>query len=279
VDGEDQLITAMGGGPVTSAFDVEVASGRIDSLTQGTAIADQDWAAENGVEVGDRVSVLFPSGQTRAFTLEGIFVPPEAGLLGGLIIPKDDYRSVGGATQDTLLYVSLDPGADPATALPAVETVTEENPLLQVLDQASIKEQNTQQINQLLYLIYGMLGLSIIIAALGVVNTMALSVLERTREIGLLRAVGLSRRQVRRMIRWEAILVAVTGAVVGVLVGLVAGISLREALSGDGIEVLVIPVATVIVIMLLAVLLGIIAAALPARRAARLDILAAIATE
>ncbi len=206
-------------------------------------------------------------------------MPTEAGLLGGLIIPKEDYRSVGGAAQDTLLYVTLDPEADPATALPAVEEVTDENPLLQVLDQASIKEQNTQQINQLLYLIYGMLGLSIIIAALGVVNTMALSVLERTREIGLLRAVGLSRRQVRRMIRWEAILVALTGAVVGVLVGLVAGISLREALAGDGIEVLVIPVATVIVIMVLAVLLGIFAAALPARRAARLDILAAIATE
>lgn len=279
VDGEDQLVTAMGGGPVTSAFDVTVGSGRIDSLTQGTAIADQDWADERSVAVGDRVSVLFPSGQTRSFTLDGIFEPTDAGLLSGLIIPKDDYRAVGGAAQDTLLYVSLSPDADPAAVLPAVEEVTAQNPLLQVLDQASIKEQNTSQINQLLYLIYGMLGLSIIIAALGVVNTMALSVLERTREIGLLRAVGLSRRQVRRMIRWEAVLVAVTGALVGVLVGLIAGISLRQALSGDGIEILVIPVATVIVIMVLAVLLGVLAAALPARRAARLDILAAIATE
>jgi putative ABC transport system permease protein len=279
VDGEDQFITAMGGGPVTSAFDVEVAAGRIDTLTQGTAIADQDWADQQGVSVGERVSVLFPSGQTRSFTLEGIFEPTDAGLLSGLIIPKEDYRSVGGAAQDTLLYVALNPDADPAVALPAVELVTDENPLLQVLDQASIKEQNTSQINQLLYLIYGMLGLSIIIAALGVVNTMALSVLERTREIGLLRAVGLSRRQVRRMIRWEAVLVALTGALVGVVVGLVAGISIRQALSGEGIEVLVIPVATVIVIMVLAVLLGVLAAALPARRAARLDILAAIATE
>lgn len=279
VDGEDQLITAMGGGPVTSAFDVTVASGSIDPLTQGTAIADQDWADGQGVSTGDRVSVLFPSGQTRSFTLEGIFEPTDAGLLSGLIIPKEDYRAVGGAAQDTLLYVSLTPEADPAATLPVVEEVTAQNPLLQVLDQASIKEQNTSQINQLLYLIYGMLGLSIIIAALGVVNTMALSVLERTREIGLLRAVGLSRRQVRRMIRWEAVLVAVTGSLVGVLVGLIAGISLRQSLSGDGIEILVIPVATVIVIMVLAVLLGVLAAALPARRAARLDILAAIATE
>jgi putative ABC transport system permease protein len=279
VDGEDQLITAMGGGPVSSVFDLTVTAGVVDQLPQGTAIADQDWATAAGASVGDRVTALFPSGQTRGFTLEGIFEPTDAGLLSGLVIPKDDYRSVGGAAQDTLLYVTLDPGADPATALPAVQTVTDENPLLQVLDQASIKEQNSRTINQLLYLIYGMLGLSIIIAALGVVNTMALSVLERTREIGLLRAVGTSRRQVRRMIRWEAVLVAVTGAVAGVIVGLVSGVSLRASLSGDGIEVLVIPLATVLVILVLAVVLGVLAAALPARRAAKLDILGAIAAE
>ncbi|MEZ5186805.1 MAG: FtsX-like permease family protein [Candidatus Nanopelagicales bacterium] len=279
VDGEDQLITAVGGGPVTSVLDLQATAGTLDSLTQGTAIADQEWADQNNVGAGERVTALFPSGQTRSFTLTGIFERPQAGLLSGLVIPKDDYRAVGGAVQDTLLYVILAPGADPATTLPAVEKVTDENPLLQVLDQASVKEQNSRQINQLLYLIYGMLGLSIIIAALGVVNTMALSVLERTREIGLLRAVGASRRQVRRMIRWEAVLVAVAGAAIGVLVGMLAGISLRAALSGDGIDVLVIPIGTLIVILVLAILLGVLAAALPARRAARLDILAAIATE
>ncbi|MEI2642231.1 MAG: FtsX-like permease family protein [Candidatus Nanopelagicales bacterium] len=279
VDKTDQLITAMGGGPLTAVFDLKATAGDVEDLTQGNAVADADWARDAGVVVGDRVTVLFPSGQTRAFTVQGIFEPLEAGLLSGLVIPKDDYRSVGGAAQDTLLYVALKPGVDPATALTEVKTVTDENPLLRVLDQASIKQENSKTINQMLYLIYGMLGLSIIIAALGVVNTMALSVLERTREIGLLRAVGASRRQVRRMIRWEAILVAVMGALIGVLVGLAAGICLRQALSGDGIEVLVIPFGTVATILLLAVLLGIAAAAVPARRAARLDILGAIATE
>ncbi len=279
VDGEDQLITAMGGGPIDAVFEVEVTEGEIGELAQGTAVADEQWAEEAGVGVGDRVTALFPSGQSRAFTVTGVFVPPQAGLLSGLIIPKDDYRATGGATQDTLLYVALGPDADPAAVLPAIQAVTDENPLLQVLDQTELKEQNSQQINNLLYLIYGMLGLSIIIAALGVVNTMALSVLERTREIGLLRAVGASRRQVRRMIRWEAVLVAVTGAFVGVLIGLIAGIALRQSLAGDGIEVLVVPLATVIVILLLAILIGVLAAALPARRAARLDILDAIATE
>jgi putative ABC transport system permease protein len=280
VDGEDQFITAMGGGPVNSVFDVAVESGEVGELAQGTAVADSEWAATAGVSVGDRVTVLFPSGQTRSFTLQGIFArTTDAGLLSGLIIPKEDYRSVGGAGQDTLLYVTLKPDVDPAAALAQVEAVTAENPLLQVLDQTAIKEQNSQQINQLLYLIYGMLGLSIIIAALGVVNTMALSVLERTREIGLLRAVGASRRQVRRMIRWEAVLVAFAGALAGVVVGLIAGISLRQALSGDGIDVLVIPLATVVVILVMAVVLGVLAAAIPARRAARLDILGAIATE
>ncbi len=279
VDGEDQLISAAGGGPISSVFDLNVTAGQVGELTQGTAIADSEWAADAGVGVGDRVTALFPSGQSRSFTVQGLFEPPDAGLISGLVIPKDDYRAVGGASQDTLLYVVLDPGADPATALSAVESVTDENPLLQVLDQASIKEQNSQTINQLLYLIYGMLGLSILIAALGVVNTMALSVLERTREIGLLRAVGASRRQVRRMIRWEAVLVAITGAVAGILVGLLAGTSLRAALSDDGIEVLVIPMATLLVILGLAIVIGVLAAVVPARRAARLDILAAIADE
>jgi putative ABC transport system permease protein len=279
VDGEDQFITAMGGGPITTVFDLEVESGEVADLTQGTAVADSEWAAAADATVGDRVTVLFPSGQTQGFTLAGIFAKTDAGLLSGLIIPKEDYRAVGGAGQDTLLFVSLQPDADSAVALEQVESVTAENPLLQVLDQTEIKERNSQQINQLLYLIYGMLGLSIIIAALGVVNTMALSVLERTREIGLLRAVGASRRQVRRMIRWEAVLVAFTGALVGVLVGLLAGVALRQSLSGDGIAVLVIPMATVIVILVMAIVLGVLAAALPARRAARLDILGAISTE
>jgi putative ABC transport system permease protein len=279
VDGEDQLITAMGGGPVDAVFDVTATGGEVGELIQGTAVADADWARDAGVGVGDRVTALFPSGQSRAFTIGGVFEPLDGGLLSGLVIPKEDYRAVGGAAQDTLLYVTLAQGADPQQALSAVEAVTEENPLLQVLDQTAIKEENSQTINQLLYLIYGMLGLSIIIAALGVVNTMALSVLERTREIGLLRAVGASRRQVRRMIRWEAVLVALTGALTGVAVGLISGIALRQALSDDGIEVLVVPAATVIVILVLAIVLGILAAALPARRAARLDILGAIATE
>ncbi|HQR78681.1 MAG TPA: FtsX-like permease family protein [Actinomycetota bacterium] len=279
VDGQDQLITAMGGGPIGSVFELDVTEGQVGELAQGTAVVDEEWASAAGRTVGDRVSVLFPSGQTRAFTIRGVFVAPEAGLLSGLVIPKEDYRTVGGAVQDTLLYITLSPGVDPAEALPRIEEITDENPLLRVLDQTAVKEQNSRQINNLLYLIYGMLGLSIIIAALGVVNTMALSVLERSREIGLLRAVGASRRQIRRMIRWEAVLVAVTGAVIGVVLGLLSGIALRQSLAGDGVEVLVVPVATVVVILVVAVLLGVLAAALPARRAARIRILLAIAED
>lgn len=279
VQGSDELITAMGGGPLDAVFDVAVVEGRIGELVPGAAVTDSEWAAENGLEVGDRLTMLFPSGQSRSFTLQGTFEAAGAGLLGGVIIPKQDYRDVGGAVQDTLLFVTLAQDADPGVVLPQVEDVASQNPLLQVLDQTRIKEQNSEQINQLLYLVYGMLALSIIIAALGVVNTMALSVLERTREIGLLRAVGTSRRQVRRMIRWEAVLVAVTGAVFGTAVGLAAGVSLRAALGDDGIDVLVIPAGTVITILAVAVLLGVAAAALPARRAARLNMLEAIAQE
>jgi putative ABC transport system permease protein len=153
------------------------------------------------------------------------------------------------------------------------------NPLVGVLDQSELKQENADQLNQLLYFVYAMLALSVVIAALGVVNTLALSVIERTREIGLLRAVGATRRQIRRIIRWEAIVVALLGAVLGIAIGITAGTVLQRALVDSGIEVLDIPVTTLIVILALAVVIGILAAVLPARRAARMNILDAISDE
>ena len=126
---------------------------------------------------------------------------------------------------------------------------------------------------------YAMLGLSVVIAALGVVNTMALSVVERTRELGLLRAVGASRRQVRRMVRWEAVLVSALGGALGVVVGVAAGAALRRSLQDSGIDVLVVPWTSLAWVFAAAILIGVLGAILPARNAARLDILRAIAAE
>jgi putative ABC transport system permease protein len=124
-----------------------------------------------------------------------------------------------------------------------------------------------------------LLGLAIVIALVGIVNTLALSIFERTREIGLLRAVGMARRQVRTMIRWEAVIIAVFGAVLGAVVGIFFGWAMVQALRSQGITTLTVPAGQLIFYILISAVFGVIAAILPARRAARLDVLAAITTE
>jgi len=152
-------------------------------------------------------------------------------------------------------------------------------PTVTVQDPGQFAEQQREQINLFLYFIYALLGLAVVIAVLGIVNTLALSVIERTREVGLLRAVGLSRRQLRLMVRLEAVIVAVLGAVLGVAMGLVFGVALQRAIADEGIDVLAIPWLQLALFVALAAVAGVLAAVLPARRAARLDVLTAIGAE
>jgi putative ABC transport system permease protein len=275
--GEPIAVTALGGGPISSVITVDTVAGDLAAFGPGRVVVDEDFAEQQGLAAGDEAVLRFPSGQESALEVVGVFAPTP--LLFGLVMDLDDFRSVGGAAQDTVLLIDLADGADPADVLPAVEEAVAANPLLVVSDQSTIKEQNSRQLNQLLYLIYAMLGLSIIIAALGVVNTMVLSVVERTREIGMLRAIGASQRQVRRMVRWEAVLVSLVGGVVGVALGTVGGVALQRALAGQGIDRLALPLGTIAALLLAALAIGLLGAIFPARRAARLDILRAVVTD
>jgi putative ABC transport system permease protein len=160
-----------------------------------------------------------------------------------------------------------------------VDRIIEDLPTVTVQDPGEYAEQQRAQINLFLYFIYALLGLAVVIAVLGIVNTLALSVIERTREVGLLRAVGLSRRQLRRMVRLEAVIVAVLGGVLGVGMGVVFGVALQRAIADQGVDVLSIPWLKLAVFVALAALAGVLAAVLPARRAARLDVLTAIGAE
>jgi putative ABC transport system permease protein len=136
-----------------------------------------------------------------------------------------------------------------------------------------------KSVNQLLGLVYALLALAVLIALIGIVNTLMLSVFERTREIGLLRAVGMRRRQVRAMIRSEAVILAIFGAIIGIVIGTGLGIALVSSLKQQGITDTVVPASSLVIFLLLAALLGLIAASWPARRAAKLDVLAAIAAQ
>ena len=152
-------------------------------------------------------------------------------------------------------------------------------PNLTIQTRAQFESQQKASINQLLGLVYVLLALAVLIALIGIVNTLMLSVFERTREIGLLRAVGMRRRQVRAMIRSESVIIAVFGAVIGVLVGTGLGVALASALRNNGVTNLAVPVGSLIGFVILSAILGLIAATWPARRAADLDVLLAIAAE
>jgi putative ABC transport system permease protein len=157
--------------------------------------------------------------------------------------------------------------------------LVEDIPTVSVQTQDEFSESQRASVDQLLYLIYALLGLAIVIAVLGIVNTLALSVIERTREVGLLRAVGLSRAQLRRMVRLESIAIAVLGAVLGVAMGLLFGVVLQRAVADQGITHLAVPGVRLAVFVVVAALVGVLAAVFPARRAARLNVLQAISSE
>ncbi len=152
-------------------------------------------------------------------------------------------------------------------------------PNVKVQTRAQFEQTQSQQVNKLLGLVYALLGLAVIIALIGIVNTLMLSVFERTHEIGLLRAVGMKRRQIRAMIRSESVILAVFGAIIGIVIGTGLGVALVDSLRSQGITDTVVPFSSLVVFLILSALLGLVAASWPARRAARLDVLSAIAAE
>ena len=171
------------------------------------------------------------------------------------------------------------PGADQEQVRSELTALVKPQLVISVQDRDEFKAANRAQVNQLLGLLYGLLGLSVVIAALGIINTLALSVFERTREIGLLRAVGMTRRQLRRTIGNEAVLTALFGAVLGTALGLTLGILLQRVLADQGLDVLAVPYVQVVATFVLAGIVGLLAALWPAWRASKLDVIRAITTE
>lgn len=276
VDGEQSFVMAIDPAAFSQAATLEIVDGTAD-VSGGGVLVGQRTAESEGLEVGDQLSVGLPAGTTDA-RVAGIYA--EGALLsGGFVLGLDALEQGGIAPVDATVYVVADPSASPARVESGLQEITAELPTVTVKDQEAYKEQSRNSINQLLSLVYALLGLAVLIAVLGIVNTLALSVMERTREVGLLRAVGLSRRQLRTTIRLESIAIAVLGAVMGVVLGVVFGVSLQRPLADDGLEVLSIPYASLGAFVLVAALVGVLAAVWPARRAARLDVLRAITTE
>jgi putative ABC transport system permease protein len=260
-----------------AVLDIQVNQGDIYGLSgDGIAVYD-DVADDRGWALGDTVSVTFPAGP-KDLTVVALY--GENGLIGDYVISEETFAANFADQNDLLALVSLREGADLRTVQSQIQGIIDERyPGLDVQDRDEYIGDVKAQVNQLLGIITALLALAVIIALLGVLITMLLAVFERTRELGLLRAVGMSRRQMRSMVRWEAAIVAVYGALLGIVLGVFFGLSLTRALRDEGVDVQVVPIPALLILALVIAVLGVAAAIYPARRAARLNILTAIAQQ
>ncbi|WP_062216461.1 ABC transporter permease [Streptomyces sp. NBRC 109706] len=248
------------------------------AFAPGSIAVSEGDAEEQGIALGDELQVAFDRGGEATLTVAAIISDGEL-LSGGWHFGQETLTEYAHEVPlPFTLYISAVDGQEEA-ARAALETAVEAYPQIEIHDQAEFKELVEGQVGMLLNMVYGLLALAIIVAVLGVVNTLALSVVERTREIGLMRAIGLSRRQLRRMIRLESVVIALFGALLGLGLGLAWGAAGQQLLALEGMPVLEIPWGTIIGVFIGSAVVGLLAALLPAFRAGRMNVLNAIATE
>ncbi|MFD4955453.1 ABC transporter permease [Streptomyces sp. NPDC058451] len=241
----------------------------------------EGFAKKYGIKQGSTVEVGFKGGRTAALTVRAITSDDgliDNGAMYVSIATVGKYLPADRMPLDLLLFATAKDGQETA-AYQALKSALHDYPQYTVRDQTDYKKELENQIGQLLDMVYALLALAIIVAVLGVVNTLALSVVERTREIGLMRAIGLSRRQLRRMIRLESVVIALFGALLGLGLGMGWGATAQKLLALEGLKVLEIPWVTIIVVFVGSAFVGLFAALVPAFRAGRMNVLNAIATD
>jgi putative ABC transport system permease protein len=247
-------------------------------LSDGEVILDESFASDNGFERGEKVRFLTQIGARPSLTLVGEF-EDKAELLGSAIVTQGLMARAFDQSDDIFDFVKLAPGANAEKVHAAlIKAMDREFPVVEVRNQQELKENQEEQINQLLGLIYALLALAVIVSLFGIANTLALSIHERTRELGMLRAIGMSRRQVRTMIRYEAVITALIGALLGMVIGVIFAALIAQPLKDEGFA-LSYPVGQLIVMLVFAAFAGVLAAIPPARRASRLDVLRALQYE
>ncbi|MEU1625726.1 FtsX-like permease family protein [Streptomyces sp. NPDC020096] len=262
---------------------VPVVSGRVkDAYTTGGMTVGEAFAKDHGLKLGDTVGVAFPGGRTADLKIAAVTSKKTSFEQGSMFVGLDTARKYvpsGLLPQDVMLFATAADHKHAQPAYDALKASVRDFPQVQVRNQADYKKLLQDQLGQLLNLVYGLVGLAIIVAVLGVVNTLALSVVERTREIGLMRAIGLSRRQLRRMIRLESVVIALFGAVIGLGLGMGWGTAAQKLLALQGLGTLAIPWSTIGTVFVGAAVVGLLAALAPAFRASRMNVLGAIATD
>ena len=279
--GTDEFVMGVEAETIDQTIFLDVQEGSVTALTTGGVLVFEDVADEQGLVVGDTIPMGFASTGLQEVEVVGIYSESnvvQSNYLIGMEFYKENFTGFGTDTDFVVAVVAAD-GVDTAAARAVVDAAADEYGNVTVRDQVEYRQSQEDQVNTLLVMFNALLILAVIIALFGIMNTLSLSIFERTREIGLLRAVGMTKAQTRRMIRWESIMVAVIGAILGIVVGLFFGIVVTAALKSQGINQLSIPALQIAGLVLFGVVAGILAGFFPARRAANLNILEAISYE
>jgi putative ABC transport system permease protein len=250
----------------------------LSRLGRRDAVMDEASARSAGIAVGDRVRIRTPIEKEPVYVVRGT-VKDNADLVGDVLVTERSLRRLFGTRSPSITFLKLRPGVDAGAVQRRVARRVEKRyPTVQVLNQTELKDKQEEQINQLVAMLYLLLALAVIVSLFGIANTLTLSIHERTRELGLLRTVGMSRSQVRRVVRYEAVITALIGALLGLVMGVVFAALMSRPLSEEGFE-LSYPIGTLVLLLVLAALAGVVAAIWPARRASRVDVLEALAYE
>jgi putative ABC transport system permease protein len=278
IDGETKGIGAADPSALGDLLNLDLLEGGYEGMARGGILVHRDPAGDLGLSTGSVLQLTFQNGLQRELEVAGVYA--DAAVAGNWLISLETLEEVSDVPpRDFFVVARLAEGVDPAVGDVAVRTAMEEFPQVEVQTNAEFRQQQEDQINQLLIIITALLAFAIVIAVLGISITLALAVFERTREIGLLRAVGMNKRQTRRSIRWEAVIVSLFGAVVGIVLGTLIGVALSIAVPDTVIDGVSFSPGIMVAILVGAVLAGLLAALYPSYKASKMDVLQAIATE
>jgi putative ABC transport system permease protein len=275
--GGTKFVAAVDPATVERVVELDVQTGSVSALDARSVMLHTSVAESEGLEVGSTFEMEFAA--TGIVPMRVVAIYDESRFLDDFIVSLESYEQNFSQQLDWQVLLKLAPGVSPGAVRQDLEALQREFPNIDVQNQAEVREAQEEQINAVLGLVSALLSLAVLIALLGIVNTLVLSVYERTRELGLLRAVGMSRGQVRRMIRWESVVIALIGGILGLTVGVFFGWALVRALADEGVTDFAAPAGQLVVFLVTAGLVGVVAAIWPARRAAKLDVLRAISYE
>ena len=276
IDGKGQSLTVVSPATVAETWDLGLRDATYADLDVDGIFLAQDYSERNNLAVGSTLSVLLSDGTDKTLTVRGTYTKDD--LAGNFVVNRQMFAGTTVTSFDFIALVNLAEGADSGAVRDRLQAAVDEYGLGKLLSKDEYIKDQAGQVNQLLGLIYGLLFLSVIIAVVGIIITLLLSVYERQREIGLLRAVGMTRGQVRVTVLWESVITSLLGAVTGIVLGIGLGWVIVFALRDQGLTSFQLPVGTTIAIVIMAFIVGVLAAVYPSRRATRVNVLEALVT-